>query len=84
MPIHFVFALAFVNTTTVLGARVLLTLYALESGAPPYAIGLLATTFALFPTLLAWVSGRLSDRFGSRWLLVLGTTGVVLARISHR
>ena len=72
MPIYFVFALAFVTQAGAAASRVVLTLYALKLGAPPLAIGFLAASVAVFPLLLAWLSGRLSDRFGSRWLLMCG------------
>ena len=74
-PIYFVFSLNLLNGVSVSGARILLTLYALKLGAPPFALGVLAATFAVFPMLLSWLSGRLSDRFGSRRLLLLGTAG---------
>ena len=74
-PIHFVFALALLNFSTVLGGRVLLALYALQFGAQPFAVGGLAATFSAFPMLLAWLAGRLTDRFGARWLLVFGAAG---------
>jgi MFS family permease len=73
MRIYYVFALALFNQTGVKATRVLLTLYALELDAPAIAIGLLAATMGVFPMLLSWYSGRLSDRFGARWLLVLGS-----------
>ncbi len=70
--IYFVFALTFLNNLTVLGGRLLLTLNALDLGAQPFTIGMLATTFALVPMLLSWHSGRLSDRFGTRLPLTYG------------
>jgi MFS family permease len=75
MSIRFVIALALFNMTSVRAARVLLTLYAIKLGAEPIAIGMLAAAFSVFPVLLSWQSGRLSDRFGSRWLLLFGIAG---------
>ena len=72
MSIYSVLVLAFVNNIGSRASRVLLTLYALYLGAQPWMIGLLAATIGLFPMLLSWWSGRLSDRFGARWLLTLG------------
>ena len=74
-PIHLVLALALLNFSTVSGGRVLLALYALQFGALPFAVGILAATFSAFPMLLAWLAGRLTDRFGARWLLVFGAAG---------
>src|SRR5450759_3364407 len=75
MSIRFVIALALFNMTSVRAARVLLTLYAIKLDAEPIAIGMLAAAFSVFPVLLSWQSGRLSDRFGSRWLLLFGIAG---------
>jgi MFS family permease len=73
LPIYFVYALTFFNTLSILAGRIVLTLYALNLGARPFTIGMLATTYALFPMLLSWHSGRLSDRFGARWPLLFGS-----------
>ncbi len=70
--IYFVFFITFFNILVVQGGRVLLTLHALELGAKPFTIGMLATTFALIPLLLSWHTGRLTDRFGTRWPLTFG------------
>ncbi|MHB8769519.1 MAG: MFS transporter [Syntrophales bacterium] len=75
MSITLTFALAFAIITLVQAGRVLLTLYALRLGAQPFAVGILAATFSLLPMLLSWQVGKLSDRFGSRWLLLTGTVG---------
>lgn len=75
MPIYFSFALTFFNMTAVRAGRVLLALYALKLGAQPFAVGVLAATFSVFPMVLSWQIGRLSDRFGSRWLLAFGAAG---------
>ncbi len=66
-------SLAYFATTH--AGRVLLTIYALELGAQPFAMGALAATFSSLPMLLSWTVGRLSDRFGPRWLLALGALG---------
>jgi predicted MFS family arabinose efflux permease len=75
MPVHYVVALGLFNMSSVRAGRVLLTLYALKLGAEPVAIGLLAASFSIIPLLFSWVSGRWSDRFGSRWLLMIGVVG---------
>lgn len=78
MPLYLTFALALSIITIVQAGRVLLTLYALELGAQPFAVGILAASFSVLPMLLAWQIGRFSDRFGSRWLLLLGAVGGAL------
>jgi len=75
MSVNFVVALALFNMASVRAGRVLLTLYAIKLGAQPIAIGMLAATFSVIPILFSWASGRWSDRFGSRWLLLIGVVG---------
>ena len=75
MSLYFTFALALLNFTSVMAGRVLLVLYALKLGAQPFTVGTLAAMYAVLPMLLSWQVGRLSDRFGSRWLLMLGAAG---------
>ena len=53
----------------------MLALYALDLGAQPIIVGVLAATFSAVPTILSWQAGRLADRFGSRWLLIVGAAG---------
>ena len=71
-PIYLIFALAILNFATTQASRVLLALYALDFGAAPLAVGAISATYSAFPMLLAWVAGRIADRYGSRWPLVLG------------
>lgn len=78
MPIYFVFALNVFNTSSNYANRVLLALFALQLGASPVVVGILGAMFAVFPTLLAVAAGRLTDRFGSRYLLIFGTLGTGL------
>ncbi len=75
MSVNFVVALALFNMASVRAGRVLLTLYAIKLGAAPVAIGMLAASFSVIPILFSWASGRWSDRFGSRWLLLAGVIG---------
>ncbi|MHB9098475.1 MAG: MFS transporter, partial [Syntrophales bacterium] len=75
LPIYFTFALVLFNMTSVQAGRVLLALYALQLGAQPFAIGILAATFSVLPMLLSWQVGKLTDRFGSRWPLMFGAAG---------
>ncbi len=75
MSINFALALSLLNMTTMRAGRVVLALYALDLGAAPLTVGLLAATFSVFPALLSWPAGRLVDRFGSRWVLTIGALG---------
>ena len=82
MPLRLVFALVSFHTTCIRASRVLVTLYALKLGAAPLTIGMLAATFAVFPVLLSWQAGKLTDRYGSRWLMLsaaaIGSCGMIL------
>ncbi len=82
MRIYYVFGLALFIQTGVKATRVFLTLYALALDAPPLVIGLLAATIGVFPMLLSWYSGRLSDRLGARWLLVIGAASGALGLLA--
>ena len=76
-PLYLVFALTLFNLTNNQASRMLLTLYALKLDATPFAVGAIAATFSAFPMLLAWLAGKLSDRFHPRWLLMFGAAGSV-------
>jgi MFS family permease len=52
---------------------VVLTLYALELGAPASSVGLLGGLLFLFPLLLSWPIGAATDRLGARGLLMFGS-----------
>ncbi|MGZ5095004.1 MAG: MFS transporter, partial [Burkholderiales bacterium] len=81
MAILFALTLAFVAFVALNAARVVLTLYALTLGAPASSVGVLGGMFYLFPLLLSWPIGALSDRIGPRRLLLIGAitgTGALL------
>jgi MFS family permease len=73
MSIYLVVALSLLNSISQRGAKVAVSLYALELGAGAAAVGALAALFAVFPLLLAVQAGRLSDRFGVRVPIVCGS-----------
>jgi MFS family permease len=75
MSINLALALGLFNMSSMRAGRVALVLYALNLGAAPFTVGLLAATFSAFPVMLSWAAGRLADRFGARWLLVTGALG---------
>ena len=77
MSIYFAFALVLFTFLLVNGARVLLSLYALDLGAAPLAVGFLTATFSVFPMLLAVLSGKITDRVGARWPVLCGTVIVL-------
>jgi len=78
MSVHFPYALALFAVTSVRAGRILLALYALQLGAQPFTVGLLAATFSVAPMLMAYQIGKLTDRFGARWPLTIGIAGGML------
>lgn len=76
MSVPFAFALVLFTFLPVNAARVLLSLYALDLGAQPLAVGLLTATFSLFPMLLAVVAGKVTDRVGARQPVLVCTVVV--------
>src|SRR5579862_1997637 len=72
MPLYLTFALMLCCFGSIVASRVMLSLYALSLGAQPVAVGVLFATFYAFPLMLSYVVGKLSDRIGSRWLLMFG------------
>ena len=81
MSIYLTFILSFFIILSMQTGRVIITLYALKLGAQPFAVGVLAAMFSVLPTLLSWHVGRFCDRFGSRWLLLLGTAAGILGML---
>lgn len=61
------------------GNAVLTTLYAINLQASTFQIGIIVGLAALFPMILAVYAGRVSDRIGYRYPLMLGSFGVSLA-----
>lgn len=72
MTVYVAVLLAILASIALRGAKVTVSLYALELGAGAGAIGVLAALFAVFPLLLAVQAGRLSDRIGVRAPIALG------------
>lgn len=56
----------------------ILPFYALSHGASPSDLGMLTATFAAMSLVFSPVMGKLSDRFGRKKILMLGTGGFVL------
>lgn len=81
MAIALALCLTFIAFTALNAARVVLTLYSLGLGAPASSVGVLGGMFYVFPLLLSWPIGALSDRIGPRRLLFAGAiagTGALL------
>ena len=57
----------------VIGAKITVSLYALQLGTSPFMIGVLAALFALAPLTLGILAGRLADTRGTRWPMIGGS-----------
>lgn len=79
MAIYLTLVLIVLNHTAFGGSRVAVSLYALESGANQAQVGILMALYALCPMLFAIAIGRLADRVGPRFPMLLGTAGIGLA-----
>src|SRR5438046_8774757 len=73
MTVYLVVLLSVLNSIGQRGSKVAVSLYALELGGGSFTVGLLAAMFAAFPLLLAVHAGRISDRAGVRYPVLLGT-----------
>jgi len=81
MSIHVVLLVILLNMSAFRGSKVLVSLFALELGAPQIMLGLIVALYSLFPMLLALYAGKLADRFGVRWPLALGSLGIALSLV---
>lgn len=76
MIIYLILFLGMLNWMSFMSSRVLMSLYAIELGASAAAIGLLIALYGLGPLLLSVSAGKVSDRYGSYWPVVLGSAGL--------
>ena len=73
-----IFALA---TTAVNGSRPMITYRALDLGASPLQVGVMAAAFSIAPVGLALVIGRLTDRIGEAWFIRAGVFTVAVGAL---
>jgi len=73
MAIFLILALNVLVFSGITAARVIFSLYGLSLGASTAAVGSVMAMLYVFPLLLSWPIGVLSDRFQARWLLAGGT-----------
>jgi len=79
MTVYVVAALSFLMHIGFGGGKMTLSLFALELQASPAAIGAMMSLMALFPTLIAVPLGKLCDRVGVRWPIMIGLAGIAVA-----
>jgi len=77
MAIYLTLVLIVLNHIAFGGSRVVVSLFALESGATQMEVGMLMALYALCPMLFAIAIGRLADRVGPRLPMLLGSAGLV-------
>ena len=78
MAIYLIVLLCILNHAAFTGSRVVISLYAIDLGANPFAIGVLIAFYALCPLMLAIYAGRCIDRIGARLPMLAGTLGLLL------
>jgi MFS family permease len=76
MSFQAVLAITMINMLGMRATRVLTPLFAIELGANPFVIGVLAAMESIFPLLLALYAGALADRLGARRPMMLGSLGM--------
>jgi MFS family permease len=76
MILYLVIIATLLNHIAFKGSKVLMSLYAMHLGADPFFVGVLIALYSLFPLILAVYAGRLSDRFGPRIPMILGSLGL--------
>ena len=71
----YVLTLAALSGAAVRAGNMVLVLYALKLDSSAFVIGLLGAMFAVLPMLLSMPAGRLTDRYGSRVVLLFCVVG---------
>ncbi|MDP2239215.1 MAG: MFS transporter [Burkholderiales bacterium] len=77
MGVYLIILVTVLTHTSFKGSKVLISLYAIDLGANPFAIGVLFSMYSLFPVFLSVYAGRLSDRLGFRWPMLFGACGLL-------
>jgi MFS family permease len=81
MIIYLILFLGMLNWMSFMSSRLLMSLYAIQLDASPAAIGVLIALYGLGPVLLSVQAGKISDRFGTYWPIVLGSGGLAVGFI---
>jgi MFS family permease len=75
MAIALVLFISAVTFVSLKGCRILMTLFAVELGAGPFATGVLFAVYGLIPFLFVIYAGRIADRLGNHLLIYAGLAG---------
>ena len=76
-PVFRIIVLSLLTHTAYKGSKMLMSLSALDLGADEFFVGVLFSTYALFPLLLSVYAGKISDRIGFRVPMLFGTIGLL-------
>jgi MFS family permease len=74
--IYLILFLGLLSWASFMSSRVLMSLYAIELGAPAAAIGVLIALYGLGPLVLSVHAGRVADRVGTYRPILLGSAGL--------
>jgi MFS family permease len=72
-----VMAVVLFNMLGMRGSKILVSLFALDLGAPQIRIGVIVALYSLIPMLLGLYAGKLTDRMGVRWPIFGGSLGIM-------
>jgi MFS family permease len=76
MSLWMVMFMVVCNMLAMKGSKIIITLFSIELGAPQVVIGVMVALYSLFPMILAIYAGKLTDRWGARWPMVVGSCGI--------
>jgi MFS family permease len=76
--VYIAVSLSLLQGVSMRGAKMLVSLSALDIGATPFQVGVLAALFAAFPLVLAVYAGKISDRIGVTKPIVGGSVMLAL------
>lgn len=79
MSIGAVLLIVLLNMSSFRASKVIVSLFAIELGAPQFIIGIMIALYSLFPAMLAFQAGRLTDRLGVRRPMLIGSLGIALS-----
>ena len=74
--LYFLIFITLLNHSAFAGSRVAVSLYAIHLHATPFTVGALMALYAVLPMLLAVSMGRLIDRIGARFPMLIGSVAV--------
>lgn len=74
--LYFLIFITLLNHSAFAGSRVAVSLYAIHLHATPFTVGILMALYAVLPMLLAVSMGRLIDRIGTRFPMLVGSAAV--------